>query len=323
MILIVGGAGYIGSHANLLLNEKGYETVIYDNLCTGHKEAIMGGTFVYGDLSDSEALDRVLTEYDISLVMHFGAFAYVGESIYHPEKYYNNNVVNTLNLLSSMRKCGVKKIIFSSSCAVYGEAVKLPITECSEKSPINPYGKTKLMIEEILHDYCKAYGIESICLRYFNAAGADSNAMIGESHTPETHIIPKIFDVVSGKCDKFIIFGNDYDTPDGTCVRDYLHVSDIAKAHLIAAEYLLNTGESNVFNLSNIKGYSVLDIINVVEKVVGKKVDYTFHDRRAGDPPVLIGDSTKIRNMLGWKPQHEDIEDIIKDAWKWYCGKKY
>lgn len=323
MILIVGGAGYIGSHANLLLNQRGYETVVFDNLCSGHKEAVVSGHFVYGDLNDREALERVMTEYDISLVMHFGAFAYVGESVIHPEKYYYNNVVNTLNLLSAMRKCNVKKIIFSSTCAVYGDAITIPISESTPKSPINPYGKTKLMIESILQDYCKAYGLEYVCLRYFNAAGADSSAVIGESHEPETHIIPKIFDAVSGRCDKFMIYGDDYETPDGTCVRDYLHVSDIAEAHLLAARHLLETGESNVFNLSNKKGYSVLDIIHVVEKVVGKELNYSVADRREGDPPILVGDSTLIRSKLGWNPKHEEIEDIIRDAWNWYCNRKY
>ncbi len=323
MILIVGGAGYIGSHANLLLNQRGYETVVFDNLCSGHKEAVVSGHFVYGDLNDREALERVMTEYDISLVMHFGAFAYVGESVIHPEKYYYNNVVNTLNLLSAMRKCNVKKIIFSSTCAVYGDAITIPISESTPKNPINPYGKTKLMIESILQDYCKAYGLEYVCLRYFNAAGADSSTVIGESHEPETHIIPKIFDAVSGRCDKFMIYGDDYETPDGTCLRDYLHVSDIAEAHLLAARHLLETGESNVFNLSNKKGYSVLDIIHVVEKVVGKELNYSVADRREGDPPILVGDSTLIRSKLGWNPKHEEIEDIVRDAWNWYCNRKY
>lgn len=323
MILIVGGAGYIGSHVNLLLNQRGYETVVFDNLCSGHKEAVVSGHFLYGDLNDREALERVMNEYDISLVMHFGAFAYVGESVIHPEIYYYNNVVNTLNLLSAMRKCNVKKIIFSSTCAVYGDAVIIPIPESAPKNPINPYGKTKLMIESILQDYCKAYGMEYVCLRYFNAAGAESSAVIGESHEPETHIIPKIFDAVSGRSDKFVVYGDDYETPDGTCVRDYLHVSDIAEAHLCAARHLLKTGESNVFNLSNKKGYSVLDIIHVVEKVVGKKLNYSVSGRREGDPSILVGDSTLIRSKLGWNPKHEEIEEIIRDAWNWYCNKKY
>lgn len=323
MILIVGGAGYIGSHVNLLLNQRGYETVIFDNLCSGHKEAVVSGHFLYGDLNDREALERVMTEYDISIVMHFGAFAYVGESVIHPEKYYYNNVVNTLNLLSAMRKCNVKKIIFSSTCAVYGDAVTIPIPESAPKNPINPYGKTKLMIESILQDYCKAYGMEYVCLRYFNAAGADSSAVIGESHEPETHIIPKIFDAVCGRSDKFVVYGDDYETPDGTCVRDYLHVSDIAEAHLCAAQHLFETGESNVFNLSNKKGYSVLDIIHVVEKVVGKELNYSVSGRREGDPSILVGDSTLIRSKLGWNPKHEEIEEIIRNAWNWYCNKKY
>ncbi|MCR4745882.1 MAG: UDP-glucose 4-epimerase GalE, partial [Lachnospiraceae bacterium] len=317
-ILVCGGAGYIGSHINKELNKNGYETVVFDNLIYGHKEAVKWGSFIEGDLSNIEDIEKVFSSYDIEAVFHFAAYAYVGESVNEPEKYYYNNVVNTLNLLKVMRKYNCKKIIFSSTCATYGEPDKVPITEEMPQNPINPYGMTKLTVERIFKDYKKAYGLQFAVLRYFNAAGADPDGEIGESHDPETHIIPLVLDAASGKRADIKVFGTDYDTPDGSCIRDYIHVTDLADAHLRALHYLENGGEGDFFNLGNTIGTSVLEIVDSVKRVTGKDFKVTLSDRRAGDPAKLVGSSEKARRVLGWEPKYADIDTIVKHAWEWH-----
>lgn len=322
MILVAGGAGYIGSHTNKELNLKGMDTVIYDNLIYGHRESVKWGVLELGDLSDEKRLEEVFTKYTIDSVIHFAAYAYVGESVEKPSKYYNNNVCNTIKLLDKMSEHGVKNIVFSSTCATYGEPKQMPITEDMPQCPINAYGATKLMVERILSDYHNAYGLKYCCLRYFNAAGADPEGEIGESHDPETHLIPLILDAAGGQRKSISIFGTDYPTQDGTCVRDYIHVTDLADAHIRALNYLKDGGESDCFNLGNGKGESVKHVIETVKKVTG--VDFTVEEkeRRAGDPPVLIGCAKKAEAVLGWKPKYGDIETIVEHAWKWHESRK-
>ena len=323
MILVVGGAGYIGSHANKELNRRGYQTLVYDNLVYGHKESVKWGKLEIGDLAEKEHLEQVFQENLIDAVLHFAAYAYVGESVTEPAKYYNNNVCNTINLLDVMRKYKVNNIIFSSTCATYGIPKKMPITEDMPQNPVNPYGATKKMVERILEDYRKAYGVQYCCLRYFNAAGADPDGEIGESHTPETHLIPLILDAASGKRESISIFGTDYPTEDGTCIRDYIHVTDLADAHIRALEYLKQGGESTCFNLGNGNGDSVRHVIEVVKQVTGKEFKVKEEKRRAGDPPVLIGSAEKAEKVLGWKPKYAEIETIVEHAWKWHENKEY
>lgn len=318
MILIVGGAGYIGSHVNKALNEAGYETLILDNLSYGHKESIKWGTFVKCDLADVNKVDEIFTKYDITAVMHFSSFIDVGESVTNPEKYYYNNVVNTMNLLHVMLKHDVKKFIFSSTCATYGIPQKIPLVEDHPQNPINPYGMTKLMVEKILHDYDEAYGLKSVILRYFNASGADKTAEIGEWHNPETHLIPLILDTALGKREDIKIFGTDYDTPDGTCIRDYIHVTDLADAHIRSLKYLEDNNESNQFNLGNGLGFSVREVIESVKNVTGRDFKVTETTRREGDPAILIGSSEKANKILGWNPQYTNIDQIVETAWKWH-----
>lgn len=322
-ILICGGAGYIGSHTNKLLAQNGYETVVFDNLVYGHEEAVKWGTFVKGDLKNPEEIDELFKKHDIEAVFHFAAYAYVGESVEKPEKYYMNNVVNTLNLLHAMKKYDCKRIIFSSTCATYGEPERVPITEDMRQEPINPYGASKLMIERILRDYRNAYGLQFVVLRYFNAAGADPDGEIGESHDPETHVIPLLLDTASGKREAFKVFGTDYPTPDGSCVRDYIHVTDLAMAHLLALKHLERGGESDCFNLGNEIGTSVLELVETAKKVTGKAFKVMHEGRRPGDPAVLVGSSDKAQKVLGWKPQYADIETIVKTAWQWHENQEY
>lgn len=322
-ILVCGGAGYIGSHINKQLTKEGYETVVFDNLVYGHKEAVKWGHFVQGDLKNIEDIERVFQQYNIEAVFHFAAYAYVGESVQEPEKYYYNNVAHTLNLLHVMKKYGCKKIIFSSTCATYGEPKSVPITEDMPQNPINPYGATKLMVERIFQDYEKAYGMQFVVLRYFNAAGADPEGEIGESHNPETHIIPLVLDAASGKRPDIKVFGTDYDTPDGSCIRDYIHVTDLASAHLLALHHLEKNGKSDFFNLGNTVGTSVLEVVNSVKKVTGKNFTVTLADRRPGDPAKLVGSSAKARKVLGWKPIYGDIDVIVEHAWKWHENAEY
>ena len=323
MILVVGGAGYIGSHINKMLNQNGYETVVFDNLVYGHKEAVKWGCLEIGDLNDKARLEEVFTKYDIDAVFHFAAYAYVGESVTNPSKYYNNNVANTLNLLDVMVKHDVKYIVFSSTCATYGVPENVPITEKMPQNPINPYGATKLMVERILADYNRAYGINYCCLRYFNAAGADPDGEIGESHTPETHLIPLVLATASGDRENIKVFGTDYDTRDGSCIRDYIHVADLADAHLRAMNYLKNGGESTCMNLGNCTGNSVLEVIEAAKKVTGKDIPVVLDERRAGDPPTLVGSASKAEELLSWRPKYGDIEVILRHAWKWYNNKEY
>lgn len=318
MILVVGGAGYIGSHTNKELSKRGYETVVFDNLVYGHKESVKWGTFVEGDLSNIDDIKKVFERYPIKAVIHFAAYAYVGESVIDPKKYYQNNVTNTLNLLSVMLDYKVDKIIFSSTCATYGHPLEIPITETHIQNPINPYGQTKLVVEKILNDYSNAYGLNSVVLRYFNAAGADIDTEIGEQHDPETHLIPLVLDAAIGKRSHISIFGSDYDTSDGTAVRDYIHVTDLADAHILALNYLEKGNVSNIFNLGNGQGYSVQDVIDVSKKVTGKDINVIHEERREGDPAILIGSAEKAINELGWKPQYPSLESIIETAWKWH-----
>lgn len=317
-ILVVGGAGYIGSHTCKALYQKGYKVVVYDNLSYGHKEFVKWGDFVLGDLCDKDVLDKVFCEHKIDALMHFAAFAYVGESVQKPHKYYQNNVCATINLLEAMRKHGVKKIIFSSTCATYGQPKYTPIDELHPQNPINPYGRTKLMVEQILDDYSKAYDFRFVALRYFNAAGCDEDAQIGEKHNPETHLIPLALDAAIGKRQDVKIFGTDYDTKDGTAIRDYIHVSDLANAHILAFEYLCGGGMSDVFNLGNEQGFSVKEVIECAKKITKIDFEVVNAPRRAGDPSVLVGSSEKIISKLGWKPRLNSLETIIQTAWNWH-----
>lgn len=322
-ILVCGGAGYIGSHCNKMLSEAGYETVVFDNLVYGHREAVKWGELVIGDLADSQSLEELFSHYQFDAVLHFAAYAYVGESVTDPEKYYYNNVVNTLNLLHVMREHGCKRLVFSSTCATYGEPERVPITEDMPQNPINPYGATKLMVERIFKDYSKAYGLQFVVLRYFNAAGADPDGEIGESHDPETHIIPLVLDAASGLRPDVKVFGTDYDTPDGSCVRDYIHVTDLASAHLQALKYLESNQPSDFFNLGNEKGTSVLEVIESARRVTRKEFQVELADRRPGDPAKLVGASSKTKRILGWKPEYEDIDTIVSHAWQWHENKVY
>lgn len=322
-ILVCGGAGYIGSHINKELNKHGYDTIVFDNLVYGHREAVKWGEFVQGDLANISELEAVFDNHHIDAVFHFAAYAYVGESVKEPEKYYYNNVANTLNLLKVMRKYGCNKIIFSSTCATYGEPDHVPITEDMPQNPINPYGATKLMMERIFKDYHTAYGLEFVVLRYFNAAGCDPDGEIGESHDPETHIIPLVLDAASGARSDIKVFGTDYDTPDGSCIRDYIHVTDLADAHLLALHHLENGKESDFFNLGNERGTSVLEVVDSVKRVTGKDFKVTLSDRRPGDPAKLVGSSEKAQRVLGWKPKYADIDTIVSHAWNWHENKEY
>lgn len=323
MILIVGGAGYIGSHVNKELNKRGYDTVVFDNLIYGHREAVKWGIFEYGDLHDTARLEQIFNTYDIDSVFHFAAFAYVGESVEKPSKYYNNNVAATLNLLDVMVRHNVKYFVFSSTCATYGQPETMPITEDMAQKPINPYGASKLMVERILEDYEHAYGLNSVCLRYFNAAGDDPDAEIGEMHDPETHIIPLVLDAAIGKRKSIKVFGTDYPTRDGSCIRDYIHVLDLADAHIRALDYMKKTNKSNRFNLGTSNGTSVIEIIDAAKKVTGREIAVEYVERRAGDPAELIGGNEKAREILGWNPKFSDIDTILKDAWKWHQKMKF
>jgi UDP-glucose 4-epimerase len=318
MIFIAGGAGYIGSHINKLLYQKGHRTVVFDNLSLGHKDFVKWGNFVLGDLSDREQIRECFLKYPIDAVMHFSAYASVEESVQDPSKYYNNNVINTINLLDTMVEFEIDSLIFSSSCAIYGIPEEVPIKETHPKNPVNPYGKSKLIVEEIFNDYDRAYGLKTISLRYFNAAGADPEGDIGERHDPETHLIPLAIYAALGKREDIKIFGTDYPTGDRTCIRDYIHVTDLADAHIRALEYLKSTQKSNMFNLGNGSGYSVKEVIETVKRVSKKDFAVVESERRPGDPPVLIADSQKATKELKWKPGHSELETIVKTAWDWH-----
>lgn len=317
-VLIAGGAGYIGSHANKMLSRRGYNTIVYDSLATGHREAVKWGKLIEGDILDSDKLRTVFKENQIDAVMHFAAFSLVGESVTDPAKYYHNNVSGTLSLLNAMREAGCGYFIFSSTCATYGMPVENPMSESHPQNPINPYGNTKLAVERMLADFSDAYGLKYSALRYFNAAGADSDAETGENHNPESHLIPLVLDAAMGRRENIKIFGTDYNTPDGTCIRDYIHVNDLSDAHILALEYLMNGGASTAFNLGNGNGYSVRQIIASAEKAVGHKIPTVETDRRPGDPDALVGSAQKAKSLLGWKPQLADIDTIIETAYKWH-----
>ena len=318
MILIVGGAGYIGSHINKELNKQGFKTVVFDNLSSGKKELVKWGEFFEGDLGDVETIREVFKKYPIEAVLHFAAFKAVGESVIDPQKYYQNNVANTLNLFKVMLENNVKKFIFSSSAATFGEPQYIPIDEKHPQSPINPYGETKLMVEHIMRDYSKAYDFRYIALRYFNACGADLEADVGEWPGSSSNLIPLVLDAAIGRREDIKVFGTDYDTPDGTCVRDYIHVTDLADAHVLALKYLMDGKESQCFNLGNGKGFSVKEVIDAAKKITGIDFKVTNADRRAGDPPILVADAKLAREILDWKPQYADLETIVSSAWKWH-----
>jgi UDP-glucose-4-epimerase GalE len=312
-VLVVGGAGYIGSHTAHALKRKGYDVIIYDNLSTGHRGLAEGCELVVGDIADSAKLASVLARCDA--VMHFAAHAYVGESVTNPRKYFRNNVTSALALLDAVMDSRVRKFIFSSTCAVYGNPVKVPITEDNPRQPVNPYGATKLAFEMALEAYSRAYGLKYVSFRYFNAAGADESGSIGEMHEPETHLIPLIFQAVQGKRAALEIFGDDYPTPDGTCIRDYIHVNDLAEAHVMGLEYLAK-GESAAMNLGTGKGYSVHEVVSTVERVTGHKVPTQITPRRAGDPAELVADPVFAERRLKWKARRS-LDEIIETAWKW------
>jgi UDP-glucose 4-epimerase len=317
-ILVAGGAGYIGSHTAAELLALNEDVIILDNLQKGHKGAITGGKFCQGDLRDDEFLDRVFRENDIEAVIHFAADSLVGESVTEPLKYYNNNVVSTLRLLTKMKECGVKKIVFSSTAATYGEPESIPIVETDKTVPTNPYGETKLTVEKALKWSDNAYGIKYVSLRYFNAAGAHISGKIGEDHTPESHLIPIILQAALGKREYIQIFGDDYETPDGSCIRDYIHVTDLAQAHILALGKLRNGGDSSVYNLGNGKGFSVKEVVNLARKVTGVNIKEVMGGRRAGDPAVLVASSEKIQKELNWKPKYNELSTIIETAWNWH-----
>jgi UDP-glucose 4-epimerase len=295
-----------------------YPVVTLDDLSRGHRELVPGGDFVEGDLGDPAVLEQVFRQYPVRAVMHFAADSQVGESVRKPLEYYRNNVANTITLLQSMQQAGIQKFIFSSTAAVYGEPEHTPITESHPCSPTNPYGNTKLTVERMLYDASQASGLNYSVLRYFNAAGADAGGTIGERHQPETHLIPLVLQVATGEREAISIFGNDYPTPDGTCLRDYIHVSDLTRAHLLALESLLNGGGNTTFNLGNCTGYSVTQIIDTARQITGHPIPAVTASRRAGDPAILIADSARIRKALGWQPRYENIEDIIRSAWAWH-----
>ncbi len=315
-VLVVGGAGYIGSHTAKALAQAGFEPVVFDNLSEGHRYAVRWGALIEGDLADAEQIRQALSDYQIDAVIQFAASAYVGESVENPRKYFRNNVTNMLNLLDAMLEADVKHLVFSSTCATYGQPEHIPIDEDHPQSPINPYGETKLIVEKALRWYAQAYNLHYAALRYFNASGADESGTIGEDHDPETHLIPLILQAASGEREKIDIYGTDYPTEDGTAVRDYIHVTDLARAHVKALEYLQQGGESDVFNLGTGRGYSVREMIESAERVSGHSINAHEAPRRAGDPPRLIADPSKAERVLGWRAEY-DLESIMRSAWNW------
>lgn len=318
-ILVLGGAGYIGSHTALELVKAGNEVVIADNLVTGYRKAIPeGAKFYEGDLRDFDFLNKLFQQEKIDAVIHFAAYSLVGESVTNPLKYYDNNLYGTKVLLEAMVKNNVGKIVFSSTAATYGEPENIPILETDRTCPTNPYGETKLAMEKMFKWTAEAHGLRYVSLRYFNACGADESGTIGEAHNPESHLIPLILQVPNGKRETISIYGTDYDTPDGTCIRDYIHVTDLAQAHILAVQYLNNGGESDIFNLGNGVGYSVREVIETARKVTGHPIPATETSRRAGDPARLVASSEKAKSVLGWKPVHDSLEEIIASAWNWH-----
>ena len=320
-ILVTGGAGYIGSHAVMTLKNSGFEVIVLDNLSYGHPELVkdvLKVELIVGDTRDRTLLDQLFATRNIAAVMHFAAFIAVGESVVKPDIYYHNNVVGTLTLLQAMLAAEVKKFVFSSTCAIYGMPQEIPMTEEHPRNPLSPYATSKDMVERILADFDQAYGLKSVAFRYFNASGADPSGLLGEDHNPETHLIPLALLTALNKRPSLSIFGTDYPTPDGTAVRDYIHICDLASAHLLGLEYLLLGGESQVFNLGNGNGFSVREVIETARQVTGKEIIAHESERRAGDAPILVGSSQKARSILDWKPQYSDLSTIIAHAWQWH-----
>ena len=323
-VLIIGGAGYIGSHVTSMLRAKGYRTLVYDNLSTGHKE-LVSGPFIYGDILETERLEDVFASHHIDAVIHLAAKSLVPESFAKPLFYYENNISGTLNILKIMLQYGVDKILFSSTASVYGSPQKMPVTEEYPLNPDNVYGFTKLAIERMINDASKIHGFSYFVLRYFNAAGADLEGRFGELHVPETHIIPKVLDVALGDESHIVVYGMDYDTPDGTCIRDYIHIVDIADAHIRAIEWLLERepdGTGLALNVGSGKGFSVLDVIKMAREITGREIPIVEGGRREGDPPKLVASYEKIKSILGWEPKHSDLETIIRTAWNWHKGRR-
>jgi UDP-glucose 4-epimerase len=316
-VLVVGGAGYIGSHMVKRLQSAGYTPIVLDNLSQGRRSAVGSAQLIVGELGDSSVLDVIFQAWPIAAVMHFASFIQVGESVAQPATYYRNNVSNTVALLQAMVRHQVPRFIFSSTAAIFGNPQYVPIDELHPKAPINPYGQSKLMVEQILRDFDAAYGMRSCCLRYFNAAGADPDAELGECHEPETHLIPLVLQAAAGRRPSITVFGRDYDTPDGTCIRDYIHVSDLADAHLLALEGLLSGAGSTRFNLGNGAGYSINEVIETARRVTGREIVVTDGPRRAGDPARLVADPALARDVLGWRPQYAELDTIIEHAWSW------
>jgi UDP-glucose 4-epimerase len=316
-ILVVGGAGYIGSHMVKQLVKTGNDVITLDNLSYGYRDAVKYGKFIEGDLGDNAVLDAIFKSGDIDAVMHFAGFIQVGESVLNPSMYYHNNVVNTHTLLDAMLRHDIKNFIFSSTAAIFGEPDYTPIDEKHNKQPINPYGHSKLMIEQILDDYDKAYDLRATCLRYFNAAGADPDGELGERHSPETHLIPLILQAASSRREDIKIFGDDYPTDDGTCVRDYIHINDLCEAHSLALQRMIEKDQSARYNLGNGKGFSVKEVIDIAKEVSGNDFKVTMEPRRAGDPAVLVADATLAKQELNWQPKYADLKDIVKTAWDW------
>jgi UDP-glucose 4-epimerase len=316
-VLVVGGAGYIGSHMVKLLSRAGHDVVILDNLSTGFRDAVVGGEFVQADLADRAALDTLFRQHAFDGVMHFASCIMVGESVARPDLYYRNNFCNTLNLLDAMTGHGVKRFIFSSTAAVYGEPDYIPIDEAHPARPLNPYGISKWMVEQALGGYDRAFRLKSVCLRYFNAAGADPEGGLGERHEPETHLIPLVLQAASGRRPDIVVFGRDYDTPDGTCIRDYVHVMDLCQAHLLALDALAAGGESDAFNLGNGNGFSVQEVIDAARRVTGRPIAVKEAARRAGDPARLVANSERAKRMLGWQPEFVELDVIVEHAWQW------
>jgi len=316
-ILVIGGAGYVGSHAVRLLSRSGHDVWVYDNLSFGHRAAAPAGRLIEGDLLDQPKLEAALKEHAIDAVMHFAAFALVGESVSHPDRYYRNNVIGSLAVLEAMRAAGVWRIVFSSTTATYGAPKKIPITEDELQLPINPYGFTKLVVEHALADYARAYGFAYAALRYFNAAGASPDGDLGEDHTPESHLIPITLQVALGQRPAITVFGNDYPTPDGTCIRDYVHVDDLATAHLAALERL-EPGKGLKLNLGTGRGHSVRQVIDACRRISGHAIPELEGERRPGDPPELVADSSRAQAQLGWRPKYVEINEIVSTAWRWH-----
>ena len=321
VVFVTGGAGYIGSHTVLELQSAGFKVVVLDNLVHGHRdlvEDVLGAELIVGDIGDRALLDQLFSTYNVTAVIHFAAYAYVGESIASPAMYYRNNVAGTLTLLEAMNAAGIDKIVFSSTCATYGVPTSLPIEEDHPQHPINPYGVSKLTVERILCDFALAYSLRYVVFRYFNAAGADPAGRLGEDHTPETHLIPSVLQAAAGELDSVSIFGSDYPTPDGTCIRDYIHVSDLARAHVLGLVHLNNGGQPDVFNLGNGNGFSVREVIAAVRWVTRRHITVHSCPKRPGDPPSLVGSNVKAKSILGWQPEYRELIDIVTHAWNWH-----